>query len=72
MSHYFEEPGDSNINFLSGKCNRNIGTNHKSVKCSICNYRIHMKYMKYNKTDVVTSEVHKKILIIYFAKNVKM
>ena len=56
MIHYFEEPTDDSLH-PCGICNRNIGINHKFVKCSICNYKIHIKC---NKTDDTTFEKNKK------------
>ena len=43
MIHYFEEPTQENPTFPCGICNKNISDNHKAVKCSICNYKIHIK-----------------------------
>ena len=56
MIHYFEEPTDDSLS-PCGICNRNIGINHKFVKCIICNYKIHIKC---NKTDAATFEKNKK------------
>ena len=43
MTHYFEEPTNENPNFPCGICNKNININHKAIRCSICNYKIHIK-----------------------------
>ena len=56
MIHYFEEPTDDSLSPCA-ICNRNIGINHKFVKCSICNYKIHIKC---NKTDDATFEKYEK------------
>ena len=40
---YFEEPSVDNPSYPCGICNKNIGKNHRYVRCSICNYRVHIK-----------------------------
>ena len=56
MSRYFEDPiGDSPI-YPCGVCSRTIGINHRFIKCSICNYNVHIKC---NKTDLKTYELIK-------------
>ena len=56
MIYYSEEPMDDSLS-PCGICNKNIGINHKFVKCSICNYKIHIKC---NQTDDATFEKNKK------------
>ena len=56
MINYFEEPNDGNPTRPCGICNKNISDNHKAVKCSICNYKIHIKC---NKIDNDTYEKSK-------------
>ena len=48
---YFQEPEGVNPKYPCGICNKIIAKNHKYVRCSICNYKLHIKC---NKTDYNT------------------
>ena len=45
MSRYFTEPTGQNPQLSCGICLKNVNNNHKSIRCSICNYKIHIKCM---------------------------
>ena len=52
MTHYFIELTDDDVQiFPCGVCYKTIAKNHKYMKCSICNFRVHIKC---NKTDLKT------------------
>ena len=46
---YFDEPFGDNPKYPCGVCEKIIAKNHKAIRCSICNYKIHIKC---NKTEV--------------------
>ena len=48
MIHRFHGTLDNSLNFPCGICNENIGSNQKALRCSLCNYMLHIKC---NKTD---------------------
>ena len=54
MSRYFEEPIGETSSLPCGICSKTIGINHRFIKCSICNYKVHIKC---NKTDTKTYEL---------------
>ena len=54
MQRFFEDVSVNNASFPCGVCTKNIRTNHKFIKCSICNYRVHIKC---NKTDSKSYEI---------------
>ena len=56
MPQYFEERSDGNSNFPCGICNKDVNIDHKTIRCSICNYKIHIKC---NKIDIATFEKNK-------------
>ena len=46
--HYFVEPTNDNPTYPCGICNRTIGTNHRYIRCNLCNFKVHIKC---NETD---------------------
>ena len=46
--HYFTEPTGDNPKYPCGICNKTIGKNHRFLRCSLCNFKVHIKC---NKTD---------------------
>ena len=64
MIHYYEKDPV----FPCGICNKNINNNHKTIKCSICNYKIHIKC---NKIDDVTFEKMKVNLDLFLCLKCK-
>ena len=50
MIRYFEEPTDENPLFPRGIRNKNINDNHKAIRCSTWNYKIHIKCNKISTT----------------------
>ena len=51
--HLFVDPVGENPKYPCGICNKTIGKNHRAIRCSICNYKVHIKC---NKTDVKSYE----------------
>ena len=45
---YFEEPTGENPIYPCGICNKKIASNHRAIRCNLCNYKVHIKC---NKTD---------------------
>ena len=45
---YFNEPTGDNPKYPCGVCEKTIAKNHRAIRCSLCNYKVHIKC---NKTD---------------------
>ena len=46
--HYFFEPTNDNPKYPCGIYNKVIGKNHRFLRCSLCNFKVHIKC---NQTD---------------------
>ena len=61
--HYFEEPVGENPVFPCGICTKNINTNHKTIKCSNCSDRVHIKCNKIGAKTFESKNLKNEIII---------
>ena len=65
---YFEEPIDETPKYTCGICSKNIAKNQKSLRCSLCNYKVHIQYEKMKDSEEYLYCLSCKEEIILFQK----